>query len=325
MRPALVVTIDTEEEGLWTNRFRATGNTCRNIDRLPRIHSVFRRLGVKPTYLVDYPVAVDEAASGVLRDLVADERGELGAHLHPWCTPPFYPNGMEVRQSFPHQLAPWQQEAKLGELCAAIERAFGVRPTSYRAGRWGIDHTTVPVLERLGIFVDSSVHTLWWEREEGGPNHARAPQAFYRLAYADACCAGASAVFEVPANHILVGPLRRLEGVFSRLPPMPGLRWLMEQAGLRSLNPEEHSLRSLIAVVETMVARALPVLNVTFHSSVALPGASPYVRDERELDAFVARLAALLEHALSRHRALPMGLSAVPAYLGAAGRAAAVA
>jgi hypothetical protein len=81
MRPALVVTIDTEEEGLWSGRYRATGNP-----------------------LVDYPVATDPTDPRLVRDRAADGRCEIGAHLHP-C-----PRGEEVRWSFPHQLAPWQQE-----------------------------------------------------------------------------------------------------------------------------------------------------------------------------------------------------------------------
>jgi hypothetical protein len=318
MHPALVVTVDTEEEGLWSGRYRVTGNTCRNIERLPRIHEVFRRIGVVPTYLVDYPVATDSAASRLLGDLASDGRCEIGAHLHPWCTPPFYAGGEQVRWSFPHQLTPWQQYAKLAELCCAIERAFGVRPTSYRAGRWGFDHTTVPVLESLGIAVDSSVHTLRWERQEGAPNHARAPQLPYRLHREDACRIGRSSVIEVPANQVIVGRLRVLEGVFRRVPPLPGMRWMMVQAGLRSLSPEVYPLGDMMAAADEMMSRRMPVLNVTFHSATVLPGATPFVRDERELDDFVARLEGLLEHILRRHHAEPLGLSAVPRHVGAA-------
>lgn len=324
MRPALVVSIDTEEEGLWRDRYRATGNTCRNIERLPRLQAAFDRLGVTPTWLVDHPVAVDATAVGILRELVSGGRGEIGAHLHPWCTPPFFPDGEAARWSFPHQLAPERQEAKLAALCDAIESSFGTRPASYRAGRWGFDHTTVPVLEKLGVTVDTSVHTLWWEREEGGPRHARAPQAPYRLARHDACRPGDSAVVEVPANHVFVGRGgAALESIFRRAPAAPGLRAIMCGLGLRSLSPEEHSLGELRRAADAMAARGLPVLNVTFHSSAALPGATPYVRDERELDRFVARTEALLEHILRRHAAVPMGLSAVPAYLGLQRRGAA--
>jgi hypothetical protein len=316
MRPALVVTIDTEEEGLWSGRYRATGNTCRNIEQLPEVHRMFHRLGVVPTYLVDYPVAMDARAVSALRGLEGPL--EIGAHLHPWCTPPFYPDGEKRRWSFPHQLQPWQQEAKLEMLVGAIERAFGVRPRSYRAGRWGFDHTTVPVLEKLGITVDTSVHTLRWERQEGGPNHARAPQLPYRLAHEDAMASGDSAVVEVPANQVVVGRLRVLEGVFRRVPPLPGVRWMMMQAGLRSLSPELYPLAELMATADEMRGRELPVFNVTFHSSTTLPGATPFVRSTRDLSSFVSRLEGILEHILRRHHAEPLALSAVPQHVGEA-------
>jgi hypothetical protein len=317
VQPLLVVSIDTEEEGLWSGRYRASQNSCRNVERLPRVHAVFERLGVIPTYLVDYPVAADHTAGSILRELAAGGRGEIGAHLHPWCTPPLYPGGEAPRRSFPCRLPPWQQEAKLETLCRAIELNLGARPTSYRAGRWGFDHTTVPVLEKLGILVDSSVNTLWWQREDGGPYHAPAPQVPYRLGQRDVCRSGSSGVVEVPVNRVVVGSAGvALEPIFRRAPPVPGLRWVMCRLGLRSLSVEEHSLGELREVVDTMAARGLPVFNVTFHSSAVLPGASPYVRDERELDGFVARLEALLEHVRGRHGAASLGLSAVAARFG---------
>jgi hypothetical protein len=165
--------------------------------------------------------------------------------------------------------------------------------------------------------VDSSVHTLRWERLPGAPNHARAPQSPYRLARDNACKSGWSAIVEVPANQVVVGRLRPLESVFRRLPPLPGVRWMMEQAGLRSLSPEVYPLGDLMGAADEIASRQLPVLNVTFHSSTALPGATPFVRHERDLDAFVTRLEGLLEHVLGRYGAEPLPLSAVPRHVGA--------
>src|SRR5262245_31277518 len=145
--PALVVTIDAEEEGLWSDSYRVHGNSCRNILRLPRLHERFVERGVVPTYLVDYPVVTDEAAQRVLDQLRQGGASEIGAHLHPWCNPPFLPGGDIGPATYAHTLAPGVQAAKLAQLCQAIASAFGARPTSYRAGRWGFDHTSVPVLE----------------------------------------------------------------------------------------------------------------------------------------------------------------------------------
>lgn len=324
--PALVVTIDTEEEGRWSSSYPAFGNSCRNIERLSRIHELITRTGAIPTYLVDYPVATDLRAREILKGFSAEGRAEIGAHLHPWCNPPIQADNGGTRATYPHNLTPDVQRAKLETLCDAIEQGIGARPRTYRAGRWGFDHTSIPVLERLGIEVDTSVTPLWWDRGDGGPVFARAPLEPYRISTRDACRPGDSAVVEVPASNLVVGPhgpvLERLVRVMG---PAPGMRRLLVGLGFRSLRPEQYTLQEMKGLADAISARGLEVFNVMFHSSVGLPGATPYARDERGLDEFCHRLEGLLEHIMSRHGAEPLRLSSVPARLGASilsGRAA---
>lgn len=322
-RPALVVTVDTEEEGLWSGRFAAAGQACRNVRELPRAQRIFARLDVKPTYLVDHPVAVDAAARRVLAPWARDGSCELGAHLHPWCTPPVIPGGTRAELSYPHQLPPLLQERKLARLAAAIADGFGVVPTSYRAGRWGFDGSTVPVLARLGFVVDTSVKPRWWDPEPGGPSFLAAPACPYLLDARDACRArddgGGAGVLEVPVGVGAVGPLAPVGQLLAaRAPGLLRMRRLAWRAGLRWLEPERHELGELQALVDALVDGGAPVLNVAFHSSTLLPGATPYARDPDGVDRFLARLARLLQYARARHHAVPLGLSEVPAWLGVA-------
>src|SRR5438046_10511003 len=83
----LIVSRDTEEDN-W-NRSRK-GVTVRNIRELRRLARFFDRLGVRPTYFTTYHVAIDPDAAAVVRDVGDESRGEIGAHLHPWNTPPFF-------------------------------------------------------------------------------------------------------------------------------------------------------------------------------------------------------------------------------------------
>jgi hypothetical protein len=318
---ALVVTIDTEEEGRWTPRYPATGNTCRNITWLPRIHRIFRQVGVVPTYLVDYPVAADREAADVLKGFIADGPVEIGAHMHPWCNPPFdVDDGGENRNArvttYTHTLPSETQKAKLECLCTTIEDSFGKRPTSYRAGRWGFDRTSVPVLEEVGIQVDTSINPLWWDPADSALVFVRAPLGPYRINRDDVCRPGDSGLVEAPATGVVVGKYGpALERLIRNIGPMRGLRRVWRKAGLRFLKPEEFDFDEMRTVVDAMAARGLRFFNVAFHSSVALPGATPYVADEAELDQFCERLERILEHIVVRHGVTPLALSDISAGL----------
>src|SRR5437762_14340072 len=80
----LIVSVDTEEDN-WEPR--RDGVTIENIRELPRLDVLFRRLGVRATYFTTYQVAIREWAADVLRKL-REDGAEIGAHLHPWNTPP---------------------------------------------------------------------------------------------------------------------------------------------------------------------------------------------------------------------------------------------
>src|SRR3982751_3246459 len=149
----LIVSLDTEEDN-W-NRSR-TGITVENIAELPRQARFFERVGARPTYFTAYQVAIDPCAAAVLREVSQDGRAELGAHLHPWNTPPLTEEFVP-RNSMTKNLPADLQLAKIQTLTVAFEKAFGRRPESFRAGRYGIGHDTVSALQTCGYRVDSSV------------------------------------------------------------------------------------------------------------------------------------------------------------------------
>src|SRR5213083_1872202 len=126
----LIVSIDTEEDN-W--RPRRDGVTIENIRELPRLDALFQRLGVQATYFTTYQVATREWAAAILRGLRAGG-AEIGAHLHPWNTPPLeepFVSRNTMVTNLPHTL----QVAKLKSLTAALAESFGERPCVFRAGR----------------------------------------------------------------------------------------------------------------------------------------------------------------------------------------------
>ncbi len=128
----LLVGIDTEGDNQWDAAARAN-QRFENIYALPRLHALFARHGVRPTYVITYPVATDERSAQVLRELKAAGDCEIGAHHHAWETPPCGAEDVR-RHPYAANLPMRQFEHQLASLTVAIEHAVGDRPVSYGAG-----------------------------------------------------------------------------------------------------------------------------------------------------------------------------------------------
>src|SRR3954462_5273796 len=148
----LLVGIDTEGDNQWDAAARANQG-FENIYALPRLHALFAKHGVRPTYVITYPVAADPRSGEVLRRLLARGDCEIGAHHHAWETPPCTAEDIR-RHPYAANLPLPQFEAQLAQLTDAIERAVNRRPVSYRSGRFGFSAAHVAALERLGYEVE---------------------------------------------------------------------------------------------------------------------------------------------------------------------------
>ncbi|NIL96738.1 MAG: polysaccharide deacetylase family protein, partial [Planctomycetales bacterium] len=149
----LIVTVDTEEEGLWSGTFRSRQNTVANIQEVPRFQQLCDRFGIRPTYLVDWPVLEDQPAVRILDGIQQAGGCEIGAHLHPWCNPPLA-EAVTPHETYMCNLTESAQRDKLVALTDRVQQRFGQRPTSFRAGRYGLDATGARLLAELGYRVD---------------------------------------------------------------------------------------------------------------------------------------------------------------------------
>jgi peptidoglycan/xylan/chitin deacetylase (PgdA/CDA1 family) len=303
----LLVGIDTEGDNQWDAAAREN-QRFENIYALPRLHALFAKHGVRPTYVATYPVATDPRSAEVLRGLRAGGDCEIGAHHHAWETPPCTPG--DVRRHAYASLLPLRQfERQLARLTAAIESAVGRRPVSYRSGRFGFAAAHVAALEAEGYLVESSVAPLFYEAHKGGPEFVEAPLRPYFLAYDNATRPGTSSVLEVPVSAALDRHLpRRLQYAYARAPrPYTTKRLLraLRIVRMRWLRPSYSSLEDMIALARELARRHEPVLNLLFHSSEAIVGGSPYNRTQAELDAFLDRLERFLSFAVRDLQARP--------------------
>jgi hypothetical protein len=291
----VLVGIDTEADDQWTTAGRRA-LSVRNAERLPALQSLFESFGVRPTYLVTHEMASREPSTSILRDLARSGRCEIGAHLHPWSSPPYRPE--DLVGTYPHQLPTELLERQLEELTATIETHLGVRPTSYRAGRHGFDARSIRILESLGYTVDTSVDPLFNETRKGGATFAGAPLVPYHPDYANVRRAGAARLLEIPITAATTPAMPKLlERLYAALPPIP-YRGALKRFGLRPvwLRPSYTRLADSLAFASRLARAGQPCFNFLFHSSEVLPGGSPYNPDEASVVRFLDDLKRLLEH-----------------------------
>lgn len=288
----LLVGIDTEGDNQWDAAARAN-QRFENIYALPRLHALFARHGVRPTYVITYPVATDRRSAAVLRELLGGGGCEIGAHHHAWETPPCSAEDVR-RHLYASQLPRDRFDAQLRSLTSAIADAVGTAPVSYRSGRFGFSADHVAALERAGYLVESSVAPLFNEAHKGGPEFVEAPLTPYFLAYDSPTASGSSGVLEVPVSAALNRRLpRRLRYAYARVPRPYTTRRVLRALRLlrmRWLRPSYSSLDDMVGLARDLHRADEPVLNVLFHSSEAIVGGSPYNRTQMELDAFFDRL-----------------------------------
>src|SRR5215831_8570930 len=307
----LLVGIDTEGDNQWDAAAREL-QRFENIYALPRLHALFARHGVRPTYVVTYPVACDAQSAEVLRRLKRGGDCEIGAHHHVWETPPFTPDDIG-RHDYAANLPRRQFEQQLAALTDAIESAVGERPVSYRSGRFGFSAGHVSALEKLGYRIESSVAPLFYEAHKQGPDFVEAPLRPYFLAYDSATRPGTSGVLEIPVSAALDRRLpKRLQYLYARAPQPYTTKRVLRKLGVarvRWLRPSYSSLDDMTSLARDLAEAREPVLNLLFHSSEAIVGGSPYNRTEAELTAFCDRLERFFTFARTELKAAPATFS----------------
>ncbi len=273
--------VDTEEEFDWTRPPTRDQHGTRAAESLPKTHERMAAAGVRPVYLIDYPIASDRRCVATLRDYL--ERGEctVGTQLHPWVNPPFEEE-LTRANSFAGNLPPALEGAKLLRLTETIENGFGRRPTVYRAGRYGVGPNTARLLVEAGYEADVSVRPLHDYSDEGGPDFSAVEPRPYWL--------GDRALLEVPLTATYVGALRRIgRGLYRAAGGVPRARGLLARTRLLSrvaLTPEGIPLRAAIAAADRLLDDGLRLFSISFHSPSVEPGHTPYVRDEADLARF---------------------------------------
>lgn len=311
--PTLIAVIDTEEEFDWSAPFNPAATSTANILNQPLAQAIFDRHGLVPTYVIDYPVAASAPARAVLGGIAATGRCEIGAHLHPWVNPPAG-GPVDAFHSYPGNLEPGEERAKLAALTDCIAEGFGRRPDIYKAGRYGVGPATGRILADLGYRIDASVvpHTDFSPFE--GPDFLHLPPAPFVTKEGVLALplsvhfAGRLAEFgSVLFPHLASGWGRRLH-----LPGIAARLGLLERLWL---SPEGHRLDDMMRQTRAALAQGERLFMLTYHSSSLLPGAAPYVRSLAERERFLGTLDRYLSFFLGACSGRAASLSGVAAIL----------
>jgi hypothetical protein len=316
----VLITVDTEEDNQWQSNVSTTSN----LEYLPRFQEFCEKFNLKPTYLCTYGVVESEFFRSILAKWQSLGKAEIGAHLHSWSTPPFDPafDNSTKGKPYPSEIPILLFEKKLKSLTDLIHDKTGIKPRSYRAGRWGFISEHIAVLEKLGYSVDSSVTPFMsWKSHKGlnsyGPDFITAPFKPYRPDYQNVCRAGNSKILEIPVTILAASRFLR-DNEKLRL-------WYLNKRGLirklgelfklkpRWLRPVPWtSAGGLIQILKIAEKAGLPCVNFMLHSSELLAGGSPYNPDERSIENLYLKFDRLFTYMILKKKWKGLSMSEIP-------------
>jgi hypothetical protein len=311
--PALVVTIDTEEEFNWSRLPYEQTTTITHTRELKRLQDALEEAGARPTYVVDYPLLRDDITVDVLRALHARGTCEIGAHLHPWVNPP-QSEAPLARHTYLCNLPRSLQREKLEHLTQAYREAFGIPPRSFKAGRYGISADVASELQQLGYLADSSPVAFTSFRDDDGPDfrHVR-NEPFIMVAPRDGHAALVSVPCSVAYTRRPFSLAHRLHGALSSrwLRPLRAIGILWHTRLLRKvfLSPEVHTAEDIVRGIDALAASGASVIHLSLHSPSIVAGHTPYVRSNADRDRLLSSLQTVIRHAHQRWGAVSHTLS----------------
>jgi len=300
-KPAFIITVDVEEDDVWTWQPEVTTH---NALFLPRFQKLCEKYGLRATYLVNYEMIEDRNCQAFVRDVTRRGVGEIESHIHPWNSPPFDERGKLRDHVYMYELPTEAIHEKLELLTRRVADVVEQVPISHRAGRWGLDERVVRVLVDLGYLVDCSVTPgVSWRRYKGagngngGPDYWGFPERPYFVDPSDICRSGTSPLLEVP---VTVKPnyssrLQRFHHVIEDSLPGKVLRRLVGPPFSR-LSPDWKSVDALLKIVAWAFDKELPVVELALHSSELMPGGSPTFRTREHVESLYETLQVLFRH-----------------------------
>jgi hypothetical protein len=288
----LVISVDVEEEGLFSGHYPRTPPGVSNVAELERLAFIPEEFGWPLTLLVTYQVARDPAARRVLTRWRERHRAEIGLHLHPWNTPPYLdPPDPEPVPS--ERLPRGLLRDKLANLINQVQDSVEPAPQAFRMGRFDAGPQVWSLLPEFGLRVDSSVVPLTLKNAE--PRSFLAPADPFPLGD---FCPGAGNLLEVPITMLpVVAGTPKLTARLAGLGPSTWsqrLLGLFRYVGAVGVQPAWFPLVSMQLAARLHRRRGGTVLTMFFHSSEFKPGATRLFPTEAAVNRLVGKIRTFL-------------------------------
>lgn len=296
----MVLSVDTEEDN-WVPARKGV-SVSNVVDAIPDFADRLAGLGIRPSYFTSYQVAKDRAAAAALREALARAGGEIGAHVHPWNTPPYC--GVEDEITMLCSYPATAQRDKIESVLEEIRHSFGAVPTAFRAGRFGIGRVALRALTETGIRVDSSVTPLLNWRHAEGPSFLDAENRVYRVGDDQNVChpSVSSDLLELPitVGYTRLSPpswnalARQMDSKAARRLRLPAVARRLVGLEKVILSPEAESSADMIRLGRHLIRHGVPFLHMFLHSSSLVPGLTPFTRTAGEVERVHDRIAAFV-------------------------------
>jgi hypothetical protein len=302
----ILITVDTEEAWDWSGPYPTSNFSVEHINRIGEFQALCDRYSIRPTYFANHAVMVDSRASRIIFDLSRHKGVEIGMHVHPWATPPYRVGQTIVsRETYLHNASGSETNSVLEAVFQAHLNA-GIRPTSFRGGRYSSSGNIQRFLQENDFVAESAVvpYTAW--PEDGAPDYSRRDVYPKRLAPVQR---NYSPLWEIPLS---AGFTRGSFSMWANVYDFVGnsllrhlkLIGLAEKLGIVRrvwLNFEQNNQYDWKVFISLLQRMNVPCITFTVHSSSLFIGPGPYTRtieDERQMFEKIERVFKFLSESI---------------------------
>lgn len=280
-KPSFLITIDTEGDNLWSKLRKITTENAKN---LPPFQNLCEKYGFKPTYLVNYEMAISPTFQEFGKSIIKRNTGEIGMHLHAWSNPPLYKLTEDDFACQPY-LTEYPKDIikqKIRYLTQLLEKIFNVKMDGHRGGRWGFNEWYAQILIENGYCVDCSVTPfVSWEgtkgdpSQKGGPNYINFPNQAYFINPSDISKPGKSPLLEVPVTIV-------------KSCLYPRISWF---------RPDGKNLKAILKILRTALNEKKDYIEFMLHSSELTAGCNPTFKTEKDIEKLYKEIEIIFDEA----------------------------